>query len=69
MEWELFWFEDREDFRRKVLDYPGFLWMEAEHFLLFDGETVRFRAYAGGKEEERTEREEKEERKEIRSKM
>lgn len=54
VEWELFWFEDREDFRRKVLDYPGFLWMEAEHFLLFDGETVRFRAYAGGKEEERT---------------
>ncbi len=50
VEWELFWFEDREDFRRKVLDYPGFLWMEAEHFLLFDGETVRFRAYAGGRE-------------------
>ena len=48
LEWELFWFSDREDFRRKALEYPGFVWVEAEHFLLFDGETVRFRASLGG---------------------
>ena len=52
VEWELFWFEDREDFWRKVLEYPGFIRIEAEHFLLFKGEPVRFRAYPGGKEGE-----------------
>ncbi|HJA94647.1 MAG TPA: hypothetical protein H9717_16295 [Candidatus Eisenbergiella merdipullorum] len=47
MEWELFWFTDREDFRRKALSYSGFIWIEAEHFLLFDGEAVQFRAFVG----------------------
>ena len=47
VEWELFWFTDRADFRRKVLACPGFVWIEAEHFLLFDGETVRFKAFTG----------------------
>lgn len=55
VEWELFWFTDRADFRRKVLACPGFVWIEAEHFLLFDGETVRFKAFTGKEDGRRNE--------------
>ena len=47
VEWELFWFEDRADFRKKLASCPGFVQVEAERFLLFEGEKVHFRAFIG----------------------
>lgn len=41
--WELFWFSDRADFRKKLLSHPGFLLAESENFTVFQGEAIRLR--------------------------
>lgn len=40
--WELFWFEDKEDFQRKLSEIPDFVSIKAESYLLTGGKNIRF---------------------------
>lgn len=42
LSWELFWFHDKKDFRRKLLETPGFIYVEASEYLLLDKKPLEF---------------------------
>ncbi len=54
VEWELFWFLDKEDFRKKLMETHGFPVVNSKQFTYFIGETIKFDVVAAGvfKEEE-----------------
>lgn len=45
--WELFWFQDKEDFLSYLKKQPGFVTVESENFVVFLGEELSFRAASG----------------------
>ncbi|AEF81787.1 hypothetical protein [Leadbettera azotonutricia] len=38
LSWELFWHQGKDDFYRKLREYPSFIEIEADHFVIFEGE-------------------------------
>ncbi len=42
LSWELFWFENKEEFRRKLLGTPGFVVVEADAYLLTGEKKLTF---------------------------
>jgi hypothetical protein len=38
LEWELFWHQGKEDCYRRLRDYPSYIEIKADHFVLFEGE-------------------------------
>ncbi|MCA0755799.1 hypothetical protein KP806_12140 [Paenibacillus sp. N4] len=41
LEWELFWHEGKDDFYAKLRDYPHYVHVEADKYVLFSGEKSR----------------------------
>lgn len=48
IEWELFWFLDKFDFRKKLMETYGFPVVNAKQFTYFIGETINFEVVASG---------------------
>lgn len=48
VEWELFWFLDKEDFKNKLIETHGFPVVSANQFTYFIGETINFEVLATG---------------------
>lgn len=48
VEWELFWFLDKEDFRKKLMETHGFPVVNSKQFTYFIGETIKFDVVAAG---------------------
>lgn len=46
VEWELFWFDSREEFQHVMRGYPRFIEITAEQFIVFEGEEIRLRSNA-----------------------
>ncbi|MDR2376882.1 MAG: hypothetical protein LBD96_10660 [Treponema sp.] len=38
VEWELFWHQGKEDFYRRLKEYPAYIEVTADHFVCFEGE-------------------------------
>jgi hypothetical protein len=38
LSWELFWHQGKDDFYRKLREYPSFIEFEADHFVIFEDE-------------------------------
>jgi hypothetical protein len=38
LSWEFFWHQGKDDFYRKLREYPSFIEVEADHFVIFEGE-------------------------------
>jgi hypothetical protein len=38
LEWELFWHQGKEDCLRRLRDYPSYIEINADHFVVFEGE-------------------------------
>lgn len=47
LEWELFWFQEKEDFRAYLKNKSDFVTIEAERFVLFSGEELCFQVSLG----------------------
>jgi len=43
IEWELFWHAGKKDFFKKLSAYENYIGIEAEHFTVFQGESINFR--------------------------
>lgn len=41
--WELFWFQDREDFERQLLEHKNFMVLETKQCTVIKGEQIRFK--------------------------
>lgn len=63
LSWELFWFEDKEDFKRCLLRQTDFISIEAQRFIIFQGEEIMFHAFIGQPENDRKGNQEKTEEK------
>ena len=48
IEWELFWFLDKVDFRKKLMETYGFPVVNSKQFTYFIGETISFEVIASG---------------------
>lgn len=47
--WDLFWFENREDFYNKLLENENFPVVKSDKFVYFNGETINFDVNLSGK--------------------
>lgn len=50
--WEFFWYQDKEDFRKKLLQTPGFILPEADSYILTGKKKISFSIHTGEKEKE-----------------
>lgn len=48
LQWELFWFKDKQDFRRIIHEQSDFITVSSRAFLTLGDEPVRFTAHIGG---------------------
>lgn len=50
--WEMFWFEDKEDFKRKLKTIPDFVNVESDAYLVNEGQGIEFSLSICSEEEE-----------------
>jgi hypothetical protein len=52
LEWELFWHRGKEDFYRRLREYPSYIEIKADHFVCFTGEENKLQVQRRGAQPE-----------------